>query len=85
MRYVSLLLVAATSLTAWAQTKKVPVLRSGEVMTCRVGKDCRQEMVNGQRTYTMEVNGLTVRAALGQEQRVSFADLKIENKMAASL
>ena len=85
MRYVFLLLGVAAGLASPAQTKKAPVLRSGEVMTCRVGRDCTQEIVNGQRVYTMEVNGLVVRATLGQEQKVSFADLKIENKSTATL
>ncbi len=70
---------------AGAQAKKAAVLRSGEVTTCDVERDCRQEMTDGRRTFTMEVNGLVVRAALGQEQKVSYADLRIENKTAEVL
>ena len=92
--------VAAAGVTAWGQAaptqaatthaatthgKKTAVLRSGSVLTCQMGQGCRQEVVNGQRVFTMEANGLVVRATLGQEQRVSFADLKIENKTGAAL
>ena len=88
MRSIVALLWVAGSLTALGQANKAPAkmaLRSGEVISCHVDKGCTQEMVNGQRVFTMDVDGLTVRATLGQEQRVSFADLTISNAMAGAL
>ena len=89
MRGLLLILCATVSMPLAAQSgKKVEkpvVLRSGEVISCHVDKGCTQEMLGGQRVLTMEVDGVRVRATLGQEQKVSFADLTITNQTAGAL
>ncbi len=81
-RFIFLLLPAASFAGLRAQApagdRKV-VLRSGQVIVCRIAKGCEEEMVNGKRTYSMETDGFSVKVALHLDPKVNYADVTVAN------
>ncbi len=70
----------ATAAESDAEFKKKIVIRSGEVVTCRVGKGCEEESINGRKFLAMETDGFVVKVALGFDRNFSHADVVIVNQ-----
>ena len=56
------------------------VVRSGDILTCHLGKDCTEEIIDGRSFYVMQTDRLIVKVAVQPSPRYSHVSVAVENR-----
>jgi len=55
-------------------------IRSGDILSCRLGKDCSEETIDGRTFYVMQTEKMIVKVAVQPDSKYSHISVLVENR-----
>jgi hypothetical protein len=85
LRLAALCVIAGNLASAPAQSQSPSqspsqFVRSGDVLSCHLGKDCTVETIDGRSFYVMQTDKLVVKVAIQPDAKYSHIAVSVENR-----